>query len=84
MIGGVLLIIDENIAIWKLNKYHLSNTLQVNVPLSTKISTSRTVSWLPLCSNFNYTSVGYISRRALPNSMPSFKIQKMSTKQKVM
>lgn len=49
-----------------------------------KISTSRTVSWLPLCSNFNYTSVGYISRSALPNSMPSFKIQKMSTKQKVM
>ena len=36
MIDGVLLIIDGNIAIWKLNAYHLSNILQVNVPLSTK------------------------------------------------
>lgn len=62
---------------------NLSNILQRNLPLSTEISTSRKVAWLQLFSTFNSRSVGYISRKALPNLQPSFKAQRSSVNRKV-
>ena len=34
---------------------------------------SRKVTWLPLCSTFSSSSIGCVSREALPNSLPLFK-----------
>ena len=52
--------------------------------MSTEISTSRKVAWLQLSSTFNFRSVGYISRKALPNLQPSFKAQRSSVNRKVL
>lgn len=34
---------------------------------------SRKVTWLPLCFTFSSSSIGCVSREALPNSLPLFK-----------
>ena len=80
MIDGVLLVIDDILRIWKLKASRFSNILQMNLPLSIEISKSRKVAWLPLFSTFNSSSAGYISRKSLANSPPSFKAQRESAK----
>ena len=56
----------------------------MNLPLSIKKSKSRKDTWLPLCSTFKSSSVGYISRKTLPNSPLSYKTHRLSINQKLL
>lgn len=82
MIDGILLVIDGILTTWKSEVFCWSNILLMNFPLSIEISISGKVALMPLCSSFYFSSVRYISRKALPNSPPLFKVQRSSVNRK--
>ena len=84
MLDGLLLVIDDILTFWKLKASCLSNILSMNIPLPIDLFKSRKFAWLPLCYTFNSSSVGYISRKALPNSPPSFKVERSSINRKLL